>query len=391
MMVPARQFCEICNLRAVEGYYDLPDTGTIETFTASNVDWASGPLPEGTVDLFAVIAIDGATEQMGIVHKLGEVDPEDVHIGQRVKAVWKPEGEREGSVTDILYFRPLAGDEPVEAIPRPIKPEELTAVTAQSHPGRIPLDYAYTAGLAGGSFYEALAEGKLVASRCADCNCAVLPPTSFCQESMTALDMDKDLIELDPKSGIVVSYTKVFEGRKGQLLDEPVFVAQVEFGGASGSLIGKLVDVFGQRRRGRHGRRARADRPGRPGAPGLPSSELGSTQEFAPRADSCRSLVGARTDHHRRDGLEQHLEVEREALVPQVDLVEEHLLLEGQVAAAHDLPEAGHPRLRREPHHVRLRRSRRPLRPGADEGRRETSCPTGHGRTAAARRGSSCG
>jgi hypothetical protein len=41
------------------------------------------------------------------MHKLGEVEPDEVKIGMRVQAVWKPEGDREGSITDILYFKPI--------------------------------------------------------------------------------------------------------------------------------------------------------------------------------------------------------------------------------------------------------------------------------------------
>jgi hypothetical protein len=55
----------------------------------------------------AVIAIDGASPGMGILHLLGEVAPKAVTIGMRVQAVWKPVAEREGSITDIRYFRPI--------------------------------------------------------------------------------------------------------------------------------------------------------------------------------------------------------------------------------------------------------------------------------------------
>jgi uncharacterized OB-fold protein len=54
-----------------------------------------------------VIEIDGASKGMGILHLLGNVKPEDVKIGMRVRAVWKPESERTGSITDILYFEPI--------------------------------------------------------------------------------------------------------------------------------------------------------------------------------------------------------------------------------------------------------------------------------------------
>jgi uncharacterized OB-fold protein len=35
-----------------------------------------------------------------------ECKPEDVRMGMRVEAVWKPDGERQGDHEDIQYFRP---------------------------------------------------------------------------------------------------------------------------------------------------------------------------------------------------------------------------------------------------------------------------------------------
>ncbi len=243
MMIPPRQFCEICNLRSVDMYFDLPDTGVVETFTISNVDWASGPLPEGVQDLFAVIAIDGAADQMGIVHKLGEVAPEDIHIGMRVKAVWKPVEEREGSITDIRYFRPMKDDEVVEVEPLMVKPSELTTVSAKSWPGKIPLDYAYTAGIGGHRFYDDLAQGKLSGTWCDELEAVLIPPSSFCENGMHALDPNEDARELDPESGYVIAATQVFEDRAGHPLDEPVWIVQVQFPEAVGSLFGRLIDV----------------------------------------------------------------------------------------------------------------------------------------------------
>ena len=57
-------------------------------------------------ELPAVIEIDGASPGMGIMHRLGEVDPKKIRIGMKVKAVWKPAAEREGSITDIKYWKP---------------------------------------------------------------------------------------------------------------------------------------------------------------------------------------------------------------------------------------------------------------------------------------------
>jgi acetyl-CoA C-acetyltransferase len=241
MMIPPRVFCERCNLKSVRNYYDLPDTGTVETFTLSHVNWASLPLPDGEVKVFAVVSIDGATEHMGLCHWLDEVDPKDVKCGMRVKAVWKPEAEREGTVTDLRYFRPIKPEEE-KAIgePVPVKPCELTTVTARSFPGRIPLDYAYTAGLGGRKFFEDLAEGKLTGTYCDRTESVMVPPAAFCEIGLHALDPEKQGQEIDPKSGHVVAATQVFEDRKGRLLDEPVWIVQVEFFGAIGSLFGRL-------------------------------------------------------------------------------------------------------------------------------------------------------
>ncbi|MBU1493247.1 MAG: thiolase domain-containing protein [Actinobacteria bacterium] len=238
MLIPSRSFCEVCNLRSVDRYFDMPDTGVVETFTISHVDWASAPLPDGEVNMFAVVAIDGAGEHMGIVHRLGEVDPAAVEIGMRVEAVWKPAAEREGAVTDLLYFRPAAeGEEEGEIVP--IKPTEMTRETAGSMPGKIPLAYAYTAGLGGKRFYTDLASGKLSATGCPECRQALVPPSAFCELCMRAIDPD-DATEIDPASGVVVAATLVFEDRCGHLLDEPTWVVQVEFPAAFGSLFGRI-------------------------------------------------------------------------------------------------------------------------------------------------------
>ena len=42
----------------------------------------------------------------GLIHRLGEIEFEDVEIGMLVEAVFKDPVEREGSILDILYFRP---------------------------------------------------------------------------------------------------------------------------------------------------------------------------------------------------------------------------------------------------------------------------------------------
>ena len=103
-VVPPRTVCEWC-FRPVEKFVRLQDTGTINTFSLCYVTWDVKRIQEPEIP--AVIEIDGASPLHGIMHKLGEVKPEDVHIGMRVKAVWKKPEERQGAITDILYFKPL--------------------------------------------------------------------------------------------------------------------------------------------------------------------------------------------------------------------------------------------------------------------------------------------
>ncbi len=104
VMIPPRMFCEHCFAPA-DAFIPLQDTGTVVTFSLCYVTWDMIRLEEPQIP--AVIAIDGASPGMGIMHMLGEVDPQEVEIGMRVQAVWKPAEERTGSITDIAYFKPL--------------------------------------------------------------------------------------------------------------------------------------------------------------------------------------------------------------------------------------------------------------------------------------------
>jgi hypothetical protein len=104
IMIPPRMFCETC-FCATDQWVPLEDTGTVLTFSRCYVTWDMVWLEEPKMP--AVIEIDGASSGMGIMHLLGEVDPDALEIGMRVQAVWKPPGERTGAITDIAYFRPL--------------------------------------------------------------------------------------------------------------------------------------------------------------------------------------------------------------------------------------------------------------------------------------------
>jgi uncharacterized OB-fold protein len=104
IVVPPRVVCEQC-YRPMDEYVPLQDTGTVNTFSLCYVTWDVKRITEPQIP--AVIEIDGASPLHGIMHMLGEVDPQAVKVGMRVKAVWKPADERQGSINDILYFKPI--------------------------------------------------------------------------------------------------------------------------------------------------------------------------------------------------------------------------------------------------------------------------------------------
>lgn len=104
VIVPPRIVCEWC-YRPMQAYVPLQDTGTVNTFSICYVTWDVKRIQEPEIP--AVIDLDGASPLHGILHKLGEVDPSQVRIGMRVRAVWKPPEERQGAITDILYFKPV--------------------------------------------------------------------------------------------------------------------------------------------------------------------------------------------------------------------------------------------------------------------------------------------
>lgn len=100
-LIPPRMHCEWC-WRPTDEWVVLKDRGIVNTFSLCYITWDMRKLEEPEIP--AVIEIEGASPGHGILHKLGGVDPKKVKIGMKVKAVWKPEAERTGSILDIRYW-----------------------------------------------------------------------------------------------------------------------------------------------------------------------------------------------------------------------------------------------------------------------------------------------
>ena len=83
-------------------FVEVADRGIITTFCVVNIPVIGRELEIPYVA--ASVALDGAA--ISIFALIQECKPEDVRMGMRVEAVWKPDGERQGVHEDIQYFRP---------------------------------------------------------------------------------------------------------------------------------------------------------------------------------------------------------------------------------------------------------------------------------------------
>jgi uncharacterized OB-fold protein len=97
--VPAAIFCERC-LGKLDEWLDVGTTGDVVTFTFLNVALDGTQLEKPEIIAFIRFG-DG-----GLIHHLGEIEPEQVEIGLMVEAVFKPKSKRTGSIEDIKYFKP---------------------------------------------------------------------------------------------------------------------------------------------------------------------------------------------------------------------------------------------------------------------------------------------
>ena len=100
--VPATQFCERC-FTELEEWVEVASRGYVFTYTVLHRDLDDKPLAPPAI--LAYVKLDGSDG--GLVHYLGEIEPECVCVGMEVEAVFKDAAERQGSILDVRYFRPV--------------------------------------------------------------------------------------------------------------------------------------------------------------------------------------------------------------------------------------------------------------------------------------------
>ena len=98
---PSRGSCPQHGVPFAGAVVELPDKGTVVTYAIVRVPSANIPLE---LPYIAVqVLLDGADTVL--MHVL-KAKLEDVHMGMRVKATWRPKEEWTTSVGNILYFEP---------------------------------------------------------------------------------------------------------------------------------------------------------------------------------------------------------------------------------------------------------------------------------------------
>ncbi len=103
--IPPRSACPADGSPTVEEV-ELPETGTVTTFCIVNVPFLGQKITPPYVS--AYVLLDGA--DIAFLHLILDCAAEDVHMGMRVKAVWKPREEWGTTIENISHFAPI--DEP---------------------------------------------------------------------------------------------------------------------------------------------------------------------------------------------------------------------------------------------------------------------------------------
>ena len=103
----------------------------------------------------------------------------------------------------------------------------------------IPLEWKYTAGVAGERFLQLLKQGKIQGSLCRSCNKTFLPPKIFCKDCFVQLTEWRDI---PAETGYVYSFTVVSKNsnENGNQKREQAVIALVKFEGIDGGLLGRF-------------------------------------------------------------------------------------------------------------------------------------------------------
>lgn len=99
--VPPRSACPVDGV-ATTDEVELSDVGTVTTFCVVNVPYLGQKITPPYVS--AYVLLDGA--DIAFLHLILDIAADEVRMGMRVKAVWKPRDEWGTSIENISHFSP---------------------------------------------------------------------------------------------------------------------------------------------------------------------------------------------------------------------------------------------------------------------------------------------
>lgn len=106
--IPPRIVCAVCDVEVHE-WVELGPGGYLTSFDVvyiPTINPLTGKMREVPYSTGSVVLDHG---DAALMHFLDETDPKKIKLFNRVEAVFRPDGERTGSVLDILYFRVIPG------------------------------------------------------------------------------------------------------------------------------------------------------------------------------------------------------------------------------------------------------------------------------------------
>ena len=99
--MPPRGACPVDGVPTTEEVH-LPDTGTVTTFCIVNVPFPGQRIAPPYVS--AYVLLDGA--DIAFLHLVLGIPADEVRMGMRVQAVWRPRQEWTTSMENISHFEP---------------------------------------------------------------------------------------------------------------------------------------------------------------------------------------------------------------------------------------------------------------------------------------------
>lgn len=106
LLFPPLVVCGRCHVRATEEFVELSSKGTVLDYTVvlqPIQDPTTGKMREEKYPHATILLDDGVS----FTHRLAETDIAKLRVGMRVEAVFRPKEERQGHMTDIIYFRTI--------------------------------------------------------------------------------------------------------------------------------------------------------------------------------------------------------------------------------------------------------------------------------------------